>query len=82
MPNYSLAPYTPGGNGRIYANTDGNYQASCSTVTYTNPIQVPDSSAGFLSNHAYRNMVRYNGYGQLKADGFGYETPLQFPFRP
>jgi hypothetical protein len=24
----------------------------------------------------------FNTYGQLEADGFGYETPLQFPFRP
>jgi hypothetical protein len=25
---------------------------------------------------------RFNAYGQPKADGFGYETPLYFPFRP
>jgi hypothetical protein len=37
---------------------------------------------GILPNHAYQNAPRFNTYGQPKAGGFGYETPLQFLFRP
>jgi hypothetical protein len=53
MPNFTLAPYILGGNGRAYAHASNNYQASYSTVAYTNPIPLPDSSLGFLPNHAY-----------------------------
>jgi hypothetical protein len=37
---------------------------------------------GFLLNHAYQNVARYNTYGQPENGSFGYETPPQFPFRP
>jgi hypothetical protein len=63
MPNFSSAPYTPGGNGWTYANTSGNYQATCSTVAYTDPIPLPDSLMCFLPNHAYHNATRFNAYG-------------------
>jgi hypothetical protein len=43
---------------------------------------LPDSSLGFLPNHAYQTPPHFNTYGQPKASGHGYETPLQFPFRP
>jgi hypothetical protein len=46
------------------------------TVTYTNPIPLPDSSLGFLPNHTYQQEPQFNTYGQPKAGGFGYETPL------
>jgi hypothetical protein len=81
MPNPGLALYTPGSNGRTYANTNGNYQALYSTVAYTDPIPLLDSSLGFLSNHAYHNATRYNTYDPPENDGFGYETLPQFPFR-
>jgi hypothetical protein len=81
MPNFSSAPYTSGGNGQTYVNPNSNYQASYSTVTYTNPIPLPDSLVGFLPNHVCHNAMRLNAYGQPKASGFGYETPPQFPFR-
>jgi hypothetical protein len=81
IPNFSLAPYTPGGNGRTYANVNSNYQALYSTVAYTDPIPLPSSSVGFLSNHAYHNTMWFNAYGQTEADDFGYETPPQFPLR-
>jgi hypothetical protein len=29
-----------------------------------------------------KNMPRFNAYVQLEVDGFGYETPSQFSFRP
>jgi hypothetical protein len=80
--NFSLAPYTPRGNGRAYVKANNNYQASYSSVAYTDPIPLLNSSAGFLPNHTYHNVTRYNAYGQPEAGGFGYETPLQFPFRP
>jgi hypothetical protein len=51
------------------------------TIAYTDPIPVPRSLIGFLSNHAYQTLPRFNTYGQPKAGGLGYETPLQFPFR-
>jgi hypothetical protein len=75
-------PDTPRGNGRIYASTNDNYQAIYSTVAYIDPIPLPGSSVGFLSTHTYHNVIRYNTYGQSEYDGFGYETPPQFPFRP
>jgi hypothetical protein len=62
--------------------TSGNYQAPYTTVAYTDPITLPGSSLGFLPNHAYQNVSWFNAYGQPKADGFGYETPPQFSFRP
>jgi hypothetical protein len=37
---------------------------------------------GFLLNHAYHNTTWFNAYGHLEAGSFGYETLLQFPFRP
>jgi hypothetical protein len=82
MPNFSSTPYTPGGNGRTYANASSNYQATYSTIVYTDPIPLPGSSLGFLSNHAYHNTTRFNAYDQPKISSFGYETPPQFSFRP
>jgi hypothetical protein len=62
IPNPGSALYTPGGNGQTYANTNGNYQASYSIVTYTNHIPLPGSSVGFLPNHTYHNTTWYNIY--------------------
>jgi hypothetical protein len=45
MPNLGLASYTPGYNGRAYKNTNDNYQAPYTTIVYTDPIPIPDSSA-------------------------------------
>jgi hypothetical protein len=81
MPNPSSAPYTFGYNGRAYTNPNGNYQAPYTTVAYTDLISLPNSSLGFLRNHAYQHTPHFNTYGQPKTDGFGYETPPQFPFR-
>jgi hypothetical protein len=82
MPNPGLAPYTFEYNGRTYPNPNGSHQAPYTTVAYTDPISLPGSSVGFLPNHAYQNTPCFNAYGQLEADGFGYETPSQFCFRP
>jgi hypothetical protein len=82
MPNPGLTTYTSGYNGRAYPNPNGSYQAPYTTVAYADPIALPGSSFGFLPNHAYQNIPRFNAYGQPEAGGFGYETPLQFPFRP
>jgi hypothetical protein len=82
MPNPSSAPYTSGYNGRAYPNPNGNYQALYTIVVYTDPISLPGSSLNFLPNNTHQNVPCFNTYGQLEADGFGYETPLQFPFRP
>jgi hypothetical protein len=82
MPNLGLAPYTPECNSRTYANTNGDYQTPYSTVAYTNPIPLLDSSVRFWLNYANNNMIQYNTYGQSEHGGFGYETPPQFPFRP
>jgi hypothetical protein len=76
-----LAAYTHGGNDRAYAHANDSYQATYTTVAYTDPISLPGSSLGFLANHAYQNESHFNTYGQLEADGFGYETPPQFSFR-
>jgi hypothetical protein len=81
MPNFTSAPYTPGGNGRAYTHASSNYQDPYTTVAYVVPIPLPSSSLGFLPNHVYQNPPCFNAYGQLEADGFGYETPPQFPFR-
>jgi hypothetical protein len=81
-PNITLAPYTPRGNGRPYVHASGKYQASYSTVAYTDSIPLPGSSLGFLPNHSYQNYLWFNAYGQLEASGFGYETLPQFAFRP
>jgi hypothetical protein len=75
IPNPSSTPYTFGFNGRAYPNPNGNFQASYTTIAYTNPIPSPGSSLDFLSNHAYQNTPRFNTYGQPEAGGFGFETP-------
>jgi hypothetical protein len=82
IPNPSLAPYTSKFNGRAYPNPSSNFQAPYTTVAYTDPIPLLGSSLGFLPNHAYQTPPCFNAYGQLKADGLGYETQPQFPFRP
>jgi hypothetical protein len=82
MPNFTLAPYNPGGNGRAYAHASRNYQAPYTTVAYTDPIPLPGSSLGFLCYHAYQNPPRFNDYSQPEAGGFGYEIPPQLSFRP
>jgi hypothetical protein len=82
IPNPNSTPYTSGFNGRAYPNPSSNFQVSYTTVSHTDPIPLPDSSLGFLPNHTYQNMPRFNAYGQPKAGGFVYETPLQFPFKP
>jgi hypothetical protein len=82
IPNFTSTPYTPGGNVRAYVHASDNYQASYTTVAYTDPILLLGSLVDFLPNHAYQNAPRFNAYGQPEAGGFGYETPLQFPFRP
>jgi hypothetical protein len=81
MPNPGLAPYTSGYNGRAYPNPNSKYQVPYTTVAYTDPIPLPGSSLGFLSNHTYQNAPRFNAHGQPDAGGFGYEAPQQFPFR-
>jgi hypothetical protein len=76
VPNPGLAAYTAGYNGRAYPNRNDNYQASYTTIAYTDPIPLSGSSLGFLSNHAYQNVSRFNTYGQLEIGGFGYGTLL------
>jgi hypothetical protein len=78
----SSAPYTFGYNGRAYPNTNGNYQATYTTIGYTDPIPLPGSSLGFLTNHTYQNVTHFNTYDQPEADDFCYESPPQFPVRP
>jgi hypothetical protein len=82
IPNPSLTPYTFGFNGRAYHNPSGNFQASYTTIAYTDPIPLPSSLLGFLPNHVYQIPPRLNAYGQPEAGGFGYETAPQYPFRP
>jgi hypothetical protein len=82
IPNQGSAPDTSRYNDRAYPNTNSSYQASYTTIAYTDPIPLPGSSLGFLPNNTYQNTPRFNAYGQLEADGFGFETPPQFPFRP
>jgi hypothetical protein len=41
MPNPGLAPYTPGYNSWTYTNPNDNYQATYTTVAYTDPSQYP-----------------------------------------
>jgi hypothetical protein len=82
MPNFSLTPYTPRVMAEHMQTPNSKYQAPSSTIAYTNLIPLLGSSAGLLSNHAYHNAMQYNAYGQPENDDFGYETPLQFPFRP
>jgi hypothetical protein len=81
MPNFTSAPYTHRGNDQAYAYASGNYQALYTTIAYTDSIPLLGSLLGFLPNHAYQYMPRFNAYSQLEADGFGYETPPQFLFR-
>jgi hypothetical protein len=80
IPNFTSAPYTPEGNSRMYPHASSSYQASYSTVAYTDPIPLSGSSLGFLPNHTYQNVPWFNTYGKLEAGGFSYETPRQFPF--
>jgi hypothetical protein len=82
IPNPSSTPYTFGFNGRAYPNPSRNFQAPYTTVPFTDPIPIPGSSLGFLPNHAYQTLPRFNVYHQSEAGSFGYETPPQFPFRP
>jgi hypothetical protein len=82
MSNPGSAPYTHRYNDRTYTNPNGNNQAPYTTVAYTDPIPLPGSTLGFLPNHAYQHMPRFNTYDWLETGGFGYETPSQFPFRP
>jgi hypothetical protein len=81
MPNPSTAPYTSGNYARAYPNPNGNYQAPYTTIAYTDPIPLPGSSLGFLPNHTYQNMPRFNIYGQPEVGSFGFETRPQYPFR-
>jgi hypothetical protein len=81
IPNPSLTNYASGYNGRAYPNPSCNFQAPYTTIAYTDPIPLPRSSLGFLPNHAYQTSPHFNAYGQPEADGFGYKTPPQFPFR-
>jgi hypothetical protein len=74
--------YTFGFNGRAYPNPSGNFQATYTTIAYTDPIPLPGSSLDFLPNHAYQTPPCFIAYGQLEASGCGYKTPPQFPFRP
>jgi hypothetical protein len=74
-PNPGSASYTSGYNGRAYPNPSGNFQASYTTIAYTDPITLLGSSLGFLPNHAYQTPPRFNAYSQPEAGGFGYETP-------
>jgi hypothetical protein len=82
IPNPSSTPYTSEFNGRAYPNPRSNFQAPYTTVAYTDPIPLLGSSLGFLPNHTYQTLPRFNAYGQPKAGGLGYETLPQFPFRP
>jgi hypothetical protein len=82
IPNPNSTPYTSGFNGRAYPNPSGNFQASYTTIAYTDPIPLFGNSLGFLPNNAYQTPPRFNAYGQQEVGGFGYETPPQFPFRP
>jgi hypothetical protein len=66
----------------VYPNPSSNFQAPYTIVAYTDPIPLRASSLGFLPNHAYQTLPRFNAYGQPKAGDIGYETPPQFPFRP
>jgi hypothetical protein len=82
IPNPSSTPYTSEFNGGAYPNSNNNFQAPHTTIAYTDPVLLPDSSLGFLPNHDYQTLPCFNAYGQSKISGFGYETPPQLPFRP
>jgi hypothetical protein len=62
MPNPGSAPYTPGYNGWAYTNPNDNYYAPYTIVAYTDPIPLHGSLLGFLSNHAYQNVLGFNTY--------------------
>jgi hypothetical protein len=81
MPNFVSASYTLGGNGRAYTHASSNFQAPYTTIAYTDPITLPNSSLGFLPNNAYQNASQFNAYGQPEVSGFGYETLPQFSVR-
>jgi hypothetical protein len=55
--------------------TSSKYQALYTVVAYTDPIPLPGSLLGFLPNHAYQNVPRFNAYGQPETSSFAYETP-------
>jgi hypothetical protein len=63
MPNTGSTPYTSRYNGQAHYNSNGNYQASYTTVSYNDPIPLLGSSLRFLPNHAYQNMPCFNTYG-------------------
>jgi hypothetical protein len=71
IPNPSSTPYIFGFNGRAYPNPCNNFQVPYTTIAYTDPIPLPDSSLVFLLNHAYQTLPRFNLYGQSEADGLG-----------
>jgi hypothetical protein len=81
MPNPSSASYTVGYNGRTYANTNGNYQASYTTVAYTDPIPLPYGSVARWSNYTNNNTIWYTTYDPPDHDGYCYGTHCNF-FRP
>jgi hypothetical protein len=82
IPNSDSTTCTSGYNGRAYPNPNSSYQAPYTTIAYTDPILLSGSSLGFVPNHAYQNMRRFNTYDQPETGGFGFETPPQFPIRP
>jgi hypothetical protein len=82
IPNPTSTPYTSRFNCRAYPNPSSNFQSPYTIIAYTDPIPLLGSSLGFLPNHAYQTPPRFNAYGQPKAGSLGYETPLQFSFRP
>jgi hypothetical protein len=67
VPNPSSTLYTSGFNGRAYLNPSSNFHAPYTTVAYTDPISLSDSSPGFLPNNAYQTPPRFNAYGQPTA---------------
>jgi hypothetical protein len=65
-------------------NTNDNYQASYTTVAYTNPIPLPIGLARTwlnYANHTTNNTMQFPTFVPLDRDGYSYETLLQFPFR-
>jgi hypothetical protein len=80
MPNPGPAPHTPVYNGRRYTNPNDNYEAPYITVAYTDPILLPNSSAGFLLSFVYHNAMWHNTLGQPDVGCFSHETPPQFLF--
>jgi hypothetical protein len=81
MPNSSLTPYTPGCNDRAYTNTNGNYQATYTTVGYTDHIPLPGGSNIRCLTCTNNNTMCYATYNPPDHGGYGYETPPKFHFR-